>query len=343
MSRGAPALNRVSKQMQSGPPFVPTSAENGLSVDPVTGAIVLGNDVAGNSAVLLSDRWIPMDDFSLALRAGTAAVARWNMILNDDPGFLVVENDELGSAAPLTAAGFKTRTLPGVAPFNLPFEFSTRLSNQGVGTFLLQDMSAVPTGLLNFVFRIQDAGGAGNPLTIDYSQHVTASQTLGVGTSAPLPGSRLSVLVDGDAVTTAATYKNGDVGVNSAVRYLLTNNVNSAIFQLNGSTHAAEANSLLVDNSLTAGDILFSTGTGLLRVKNNTGVLVNGGNAAGTALDVNGGITFNDATAMLYSAVAMNNGAGVGVGTLLNAPAAGNPTKWIPFNDAGTIRSIPSW
>jgi hypothetical protein len=41
-----------------GPPFVPTSADNGLSVDAVTGRIVLGNDVGGTGAELLSDREI---------------------------------------------------------------------------------------------------------------------------------------------------------------------------------------------------------------------------------------------------------------------------------------------
>jgi hypothetical protein len=27
----------------------------------------------------------------------------------------------------------------------------------------------------------------------------------------------------------------------------------------------------------------------------------------------------------------------------LNAPAAGNPTKWIPIDDNGTTRYIPAW
>lgn len=34
---------------------------------------------------------------------------------------------------------------------------------------------------------------------------------------------------------------------------------------------------------------------------------------------------------------------GAAAGTLTNAPAAGNPTKWIAFNDAGVIRRIPTW
>lgn len=47
-----------------GPPFLPTSADNGLSVDLVTGRIVLGNDVGGTGAELLSAREIEMQDFS---------------------------------------------------------------------------------------------------------------------------------------------------------------------------------------------------------------------------------------------------------------------------------------
>lgn len=40
---------------------------------------------------------------------------------------------------------------------------------------------------------------------------------------------------------------------------------------------------------------------------------------------------------------AYSNNAAAAAGTLTNAPAAGNPTKWIPINDNGTIRNIPAW
>jgi len=42
-----------------GPPFDPTSANNGLSVDPVSGKIVLGNDVGSVLAALITTREIP--------------------------------------------------------------------------------------------------------------------------------------------------------------------------------------------------------------------------------------------------------------------------------------------
>jgi len=79
-------------------------------------------------------------------------------------------------------------------------------------------------------------------------------------------------------------------------------------------------------------------------------------NAAGTA-DGNfatfwgtrkGGITaggqlLSSSVTFLQSLVALNNGAAANTATLTNAPAAGNPTKWIPINDNGTTRYIPTW
>jgi hypothetical protein len=41
--------------------------------------------------------------------------------------------------------------------------------------------------------------------------------------------------------------------------------------------------------------------------------------------------------------VSLTNGAGSSTATLTNAPAAGNPTKWISINDGGTVRKIPAW
>jgi hypothetical protein len=52
-----------------GPPFTLTSANNGTSVDPVTGRIVLGQafGAVGNPAIFLSDRQIPMALFSFKM------------------------------------------------------------------------------------------------------------------------------------------------------------------------------------------------------------------------------------------------------------------------------------
>lgn len=46
---------------------------------------------------------------------------------------------------------------------------------------------------------------------------------------------------------------------------------------------------------------------------------------------------------VLTTTSAVTSGAGADLGTLTNAPAAGNPTKWMPFDDAGVTRYFPAW
>jgi hypothetical protein len=60
-----------------GPPFNINSANNGLSVDPVTFRIVLGNDVGGNTATLLNNREIPCDNFQVSLRNANGLIIFW--------------------------------------------------------------------------------------------------------------------------------------------------------------------------------------------------------------------------------------------------------------------------
>lgn len=48
-------------------------------------------------------------------------------------------------------------------------------------------------------------------------------------------------------------------------------------------------------------------------------------------------------TTLHTSSVALTDGAAAQVGTLTNAPTAGNPTKWIPIVDNGTTRFVPAW
>ena len=59
-------------------------------------------------------------------------------------------------------------------------------------------------------------------------------------------------------------------------------------------------------------------------------------------VDVNGLLTTSSAT-LHATNTTLTNGAAAAVGTLNNAPAAGNPTKWVPINDNGTTRYIPAW
>lgn len=60
-------------------------------------------------------------------------------------------------------------------------------------------------------------------------------------------------------------------------------------------------------------------------------------------LVIAGTLVVGSAATPFQSSVALTNNAGAGAGTLTNAPAAGNPTKWIKLNDNGTARFIPCW
>lgn len=80
-----------------------------------------------------------------------------------------------------------------------------------------------------------------------------------------------------------------------------------------------------------------------VRVLQNGHMMVNNTVDNGNTVQVNGSLSTADNTAILHATVNMLNGAAAAAGTLNNAPAAGNPTKWIPFDDNGTTRYIPSW
>lgn len=51
----------------------------------------------------------------------------------------------------------------------------------------------------------------------------------------------------------------------------------------------------------------------------------------------------NNQTILLETTATLTNGAAAAAGTLTNAPATGNPTKWVAINDNGITRYIPTW
>ena len=99
------------------------------------------------------------------------------------------------------------------------------------------------------------------------------------------------------------------------------------------------------------------TGVGAVTLANGATVAITGPPIAGAnmtitnawALWVQSGITRLDgalevsSATLIKSNTTLTNGAAAAAGTLGNAPAAGNPTKWIPLNDNGTTRYIPAW
>ncbi len=64
---------------------------------------------------------------------------------------------------------------------------------------------------------------------------------------------------------------------------------------------------------------------------------------ANANIEINQSVKVPGGAVFLLTSSSLTNGAGAGAGTITNAPAAGNPTKWIGINDNGTIRYIPAW
>lgn len=142
----------------------------------------------------------------------------------------------------------------------------------------------------------------------------------------------------------------------------------SSVTVNNGITAGSATNMQFFAQGITAGtaggtlsnygvNVVVPSGGSSAGTTNNRGIFIqgNGGTAAGgtvnnyaiysssTAMSVlTGGLTVGTTT-LLTTNVALTNGAGAGAGTIANAPAAGNPTKWIPINDNGTTRYIPAW
>lgn len=70
----------------------------------------------------------------------------------------------------------------------------------------------------------------------------------------------------------------------------------------------------------------------------------NANGALALIVNIDGLVEVSGATGVLLKSTGvLTNGAAAAAGTLTNAPAAGNPTKWISINDGGTIRKIPAW
>jgi len=100
--------------------------------------------------------------------------------------------------------------------------------------------------------------------------------------------------------------------------------------QTNITGNAGTATAL--QNARTIGGVSFN-GTANITVASATG----GFTVTGGALTGLGGASF------ITTSTALTDGAAAALGTLTNAPAAGDPTKWIGINDNGTLRYIPAW
>jgi hypothetical protein len=71
-------------------------------------------------------------------------------------------------------------------------------------------------------------------------------------------------------------------------------------------------------------------------------LVMNNGSAEIARGDTNG-FRLNTAGMAFGSEVTITGGGTSNVPTLTSGPVTGNPTKWLPYNDNGTTRYVPSW
>lgn len=87
-----------------------------------------------------------------------------------------------------------------------------------------------------------------------------------------------------------------------------------------------------------------TAGTGITATTGN--IVATTGNVQATAGDLvatAGHVICGEAATFLESTVALTDGAGAGAGTILNAPAAGNPNVWCPITINGIAHWFPAW
>ena len=101
--------------------------------------------------------------------------------------------------------------------------------------------------------------------------------------------------------------------------------VNGSIFMRATPEHAIGDLRNVIASGATSGELLSYNGT----VWVNTGVIT---------ADLT-----NNTGRLIDSSATLTNGAGALLGTLTNAPTAGDPTKWVAIDDNGTTRYIPAW
>lgn len=377
-----------------GPPFPANAAENGLSVDPVTGRIVLGDDTGGVLAQLLSDREIQMDGFSFRLKQTIPGPLQSNLLvvdptggvysLGDFDGFAnstVVEINDSGQYAQIRGAGIDA----------LNMDFVNRLYRFGDGSLSGNPVNLNIDGVNNTVDFAQDADKG---FDIDFNNRLYRFGDIapvGSGTRIEIDDMLQNQTIINDGKTTIQNntffrslefdflnglYYAGDIDnsinniywlidanteryemYNSGLRhiffdllnfeYIIGNNTASGFGNLTINNSGGNPRLLFKDFNGSFLDLNFGTSNYKMGdidgLTNNTFVEVDDA-AELVYISANNGLGIASTNGRLLKTFqALSNGAGAGAGTLTNAPTAGDPSKWIPLDDNGTTRYIPTW
>lgn len=356
--------------LPSGLPFPAGSAMNGLSVDPVTGAIVLGQDAAAaiGPAQLLSGRVIPVDAFTVSYIDPALNVlfhdaklleiqhsAGTEFHINGQGFMTIVGNDSLFPKTPfislqddslLASTVWFMRNLAGV--------YSIEENNTA------NRMLALDFANLQATIGDVDNMAGGTKLFLD-NNNLFANIETAAGSMMQL--SQLSgVYTMGDVadITNGTKLLIQDVAEVTTIRDILGRMLEldraAGLYEFGDIDAAGNGANITINDAIpmiTAGDV---GGNVLQMVPSVFNVVMGdvGGIINGTTLNVDdavmqiqanatAGFYVNGSGQLIGSLQTLTDNAAAQAATLTNAPLAGNPTKWIPIDDNGTIRNIPVW
>lgn len=210
-----------------------------------------------------------------------------------------------------TLAAFTGTSLTSTAQL---FVRMTPTINQASGTYTVLDINPTETAIgAGPHYLIRGRIGAGsNVFAVDSSGAIVSASYGNFGATSYLAFSGNNVIRSrSSGVMTFSNFAEGDF---NRLQFGGTTNLFPAIAR-SGTTLKFRTADDLADAPITAAAATF---TGALTVP---------------------GVT----TAALTSTGTFTSGAAAQVGTLTNAPAAGNPTTWIKIIDNGTTRYIPAW
>lgn len=267
-----------------------------------------------------------------------------------------INNVQIGASSPL--AGSFT-TLLASTSVSSPIHLSTgalQFQTNG-GTFA----GSITAAQQWFMSTVNNGIPTGPLLTVSKN----GSTLPAIGTPSGISGTAdLTMIIGGNDTNSVNMAMQSFNNVASGIRYLASggtaasrtvyNGVGGTVganfaYVYNGTAYVAQSGFIFtntettIDATHSGGRIdLYTTPLGT------TGIVIGAsiGNAlmVGTTTDGSAGqIIMNNASFLMRNKTSWSNGAAASAGTLTNAPAIGNPTKWIPVDDNGTTRYVPAW
>lgn len=219
----------------------------------------------------------------------------------------------------------------------------------GLGSGVLQFGNFDAASPVAQILQVQNvSGGTSNTSGVNWTN--IASLATGSGT----PGDMIfQTGYQGIALSATATFTNSsaNIGVtntftaNQAVQFTTTGTLPTNF--ATATTYYVISTSLSGSNvqvSATVGGAAITAGSAGSGVQ--TLITATVQQTSIKALTVKGGtqnVLTNTAGQILGSSVSITGGGTGNVPTLTSGPVTGNPTKWLPYNDNGTTRYIPSW